>query len=143
MAKTFLPFSGNKPSIAPSQMILADLEKETDGLGAMEYSLDRQSRDSISVSNSNVEEPANPCVLPTQVLRQFQFTFLIRHPRLSIPSAYKMTIPPLSERTGWNKFMPEDAGYKELRVLFDYLRDTGILCHHENHGIKQLLTAVH
>lgn len=124
-------------------MILADLEKETDGLGAMEYSLDRQSRDSISVSNSNVEEPANPCVLPTQVLRQFQFTFLIRHPRLSIPSAYKMTIPPLSERTGWNKFMPEDAGYKELRVLFDYLRDTGILCHHENHGIKQLLTAVH
>jgi hypothetical protein len=67
------------------------------------------------------EEPGNPTVLPLEVLKQFQFTFLIRHPRRAIPSYYRCTVPPLDEVTGFYDFMPNEAGYKELVRLFDYL----------------------
>ena len=69
-------------------------------------------------------EPGNPTVLPDQVLREFHFTFLIRHPRSSIPSYYRCTVPPLDEVTGWYEFLPLEAGYRELRRLFDYLQST-------------------
>jgi hypothetical protein len=71
------------------------------------------------------KEAANPTVAPEEVLRKYHFTFLIRHPRSSIPSYYRCTIPPLSKMTGWNYFDPREAGYKELRALFDYLVKTG------------------
>ncbi|KAF4992989.1 hypothetical protein FGRMN_6793 [Fusarium graminum] len=67
------------------------------------------------------EEPSNPTVLPLEVLKQFQFTFLIRHPRRAIPSYYRCTVPPLDEVTGFYDFMPNEAGYKELVRFFDYL----------------------
>jgi hypothetical protein len=68
-------------------------------------------------------EEGNPTVIPTEVLKTFHFTFLIRHPRSSIPSYYRCTIPPLDEITGFYNFMPSEAGYDELRRVFDYLRD--------------------
>ena len=64
----------------------------------------------------------NPTVIPDSVLSTFHFTFLIRHPRSSIPSYYRCTIPPLNAVTGFDQFLPEEAGYDELRRLFDYLR---------------------
>ncbi|KAH7201949.1 P-loop containing nucleoside triphosphate hydrolase protein [Fusarium oxysporum] len=67
------------------------------------------------------EEPGNPTVLPLEVLKQFQFTFLIRHPRRAIPSYYRCTVPPLDEVTGFYDFMPNEAGYKELVRFFDFL----------------------
>lgn len=67
------------------------------------------------------DEPGNPTVLPLEVLKQFQFTFLIRHPRRAIPSYYRCTVPPLDEVTGFYEFMPNEAGYKELVRFFDYL----------------------
>ncbi|KAM0349382.1 hypothetical protein ACHAPU_003791 [Fusarium lateritium] len=67
------------------------------------------------------EEPGNPTVMPLEVLKQFQFTFLIRHPRRAIPSYYRCTVPPLDEVTGFYDFMPNEAGYKELVRFFDYL----------------------
>ncbi|KAM0271697.1 hypothetical protein ACHAPA_002462 [Fusarium lateritium] len=67
------------------------------------------------------EEAGNPTVLPIEVLKQFQFTFLIRHPRRAIPSYYRCTVPPLDEVTGFYDFMPNEAGYKELVRFFDYL----------------------
>ncbi|KAI9838104.1 MAG: hypothetical protein M1819_006260 [Sarea resinae] len=70
-------------------------------------------------------EPNNPTVIPTEILKQFQFTFLIRHPRRSIPSYYRCTVPPLDEVTGFYNFMPSEAGYDELRRVFDYLRSIG------------------
>lgn len=66
-------------------------------------------------------EPGNPTVLPIDTLRKFQWTFLIRHPRRSIPSYYRCTVPPLDEMTGFYNFMPSEAGYEELRCLFDFL----------------------
>jgi len=69
-----------------------------------------------------VIEPGNPTVVPEALLRQFHFTFLIRHPRSSIPSYYRCTIPPLDEITGFYNFRPDEAGYLELRKMFDFLK---------------------
>lgn len=74
---------------------------------------------------STLAEPGNPTIMPEELLKQFHFTFLIRHPRSSIPSYWRCTVPPLSEMTGWDYFMPKEAGYRELRTLFDYLRKVG------------------
>lgn len=70
-------------------------------------------------------ELRNPTVVPSEILGQFHFTFLIRHPRYSIPSYYRCTVPPLNEVTGFHNFMPSEAGYDELRRVFDYLRVVG------------------
>lgn len=67
----------------------------------------------------------NPTTLPLEILQNFHFTFLIRHPRLSIPSLYKCSTPPMSSITGFHGFRSADAGYDELRRLFDYLRSVG------------------
>lgn len=67
-------------------------------------------------------EPGNPTVVPAEILKQFHFTFLIRHPRHSIPSYWRCTIPPLDKVTGFYDFMPSEAGYDELRRVFDFLR---------------------
>lgn len=69
-------------------------------------------------------EPGNPTVIPDAILRKFHFTFLIRHPRSSIPSFYRCCIPPLDKVTGFHFLNPSEAGYAELRRLFAYLRST-------------------
>ncbi|KAK0622875.1 P-loop containing nucleoside triphosphate hydrolase protein [Immersiella caudata] len=69
----------------------------------------------------------NPTALPLPILREFHFTFLIRHPRRAIPSYYRCTIPPLSSKTGFHHFLPSEAGYDELRRTFDYLRSAGVI----------------
>ncbi|EHA50786.1 hypothetical protein MCOR27_001334 [Pyricularia oryzae] len=76
-------------------------------------------------------EPGNPSVMPLDMLREFHFTFLIRHPRRSIPSYYRCTIPPLDEKTGFKNFMPSEAGYIEVRNMFDYLLSQGIIGPHK------------
>ncbi|KAF2736327.1 hypothetical protein EJ04DRAFT_511146 [Polyplosphaeria fusca] len=70
-------------------------------------------------------QPNNPTVVPADLLKEFHFIFLIRHPRNSIPSYYRCTVPPLDEITGFFNFRPDEAGYDELRRLFDYLRAEG------------------
>jgi hypothetical protein len=81
-------------------------------------------------TNGTTPKPAaipNPTVIPLPILRNFHFAFLIRHPRRSMPSYYRCTIPPLSAKTGWDSFLPSEAGYDELRRLFDYLRQVGLV----------------
>lgn len=63
----------------------------------------------------------NPSILPCSVLSRFQFTFLIRDPRTAIPSLYRCTVPPLNEKTGMQMFLTSEIGYRELRLLLDYL----------------------
>lgn len=72
-------------------------------------------------------EASNPTVVPREILERFHFTFLIRHPNRAIPSYYRCCIPPLVEKTGFNPFLPSEAGYDELRALFDYCKDTGLV----------------
>ncbi|KAK6839260.1 hypothetical protein PG987_005126 [Apiospora arundinis] len=78
----------------------------------------------IRMSDASASEISNPTVLPDEILRGYHFTFLIRHPRFSIPSLYKISTPPGSDTTGWHGFHSDDAGYLELRTLFDYLKST-------------------
>lgn len=84
----------------------------------------------------------NPTVVPREILEQFHFTFLIRHPRYAIPSYYRCCIPPLVERTGFSPFLPSEAGYVELRRLFDYCKDTGLVgpavCGQDNSGVETM-----
>ncbi|KAL2752722.1 hypothetical protein ACRALDRAFT_2112793 [Sodiomyces alcalophilus JCM 7366] len=75
---------------------------------------------------SLLAEPNNPTIIPIDILRRFQFTFLIRHPRRSIPSYYRCCVPPLQEVTGYI-FDPKEAGYSELRRLLDFLIREGLV----------------
>ncbi|KAH6636117.1 P-loop containing nucleoside triphosphate hydrolase protein [Chaetomium tenue] len=78
-------------------------------------------------NTTTTSSDSNPTVVPLPLLREFHFTFLIRHPRRAIPSYYRCTIPPLSAKTGFHSFMPNEAGYDELRRLFDYLLQERII----------------
>ncbi|KAM0284385.1 hypothetical protein ACHAQH_001961 [Verticillium albo-atrum] len=80
-----------------------------------------------SVGGRSSTEPNNPTVMPVDILRKFQFTFLIRHPRRSIPSYFRCTVPPLDEVTGFYNFDPAEAGYDELRRFFDFLLKEGLI----------------
>ncbi|KAK8013653.1 hypothetical protein PG991_009246 [Apiospora marii] len=69
----------------------------------------------------------NPTVLPFEVLRQFHWALLIRNPQQSIPSLYRLSSTPAKrEATGWHYFLPSEAGYAELRRMFDYLLGQGL-----------------
>jgi hypothetical protein len=107
---------------------------ETNGTnGEVKDATDKDSAVSVSSDKGapfpydTPSEPNNPSVMPKELLEKFHFTFLIRHPRNSIPSYYRCCVPPLVEKTGFNEFMPEEAGYDELRRFFDYCKDTGIV----------------
>ncbi|MCJ1387378.1 hypothetical protein MMC18_000221 [Xylographa bjoerkii] len=127
MAYYLVPPDGKPVSIAPS---LARIERGvgTDGT-AQHLTNGLTSPESGEAKDTNqLEQNAksdNPTVLPKAILKRFHFTFLIRHPRSSIPSYYRCTIPPLDEATGFYNFMPSEAGYDELRRFFDYLRSLG------------------
>lgn len=60
-------------------------------------------------------------MLPTSILQTFQFVFLIRKPSSAIPSLYRCFIPPLSDLTDERMLDPTELGYRELRILFEYL----------------------
>ena len=72
-------------------------------------------------------EPNNPTVVPTSLLSKFHWIFLIRDPHRSIPSYYRCTIPPLDKLTGFYEFYPSEAGYVEVRLVFDYLQSIGLI----------------
>lgn len=124
MAYYILPLEGTTPSVAPS---LSRIER---GVGTNAQSNvhvvgmanGATTNEDLSKSGDAV---ANPTILPTEILEGFHFAFLIRHPRYSVPSYFRCTVPPLDEKTGFYEFLPHEAGYRELRILFDYLRSVG------------------
>ena len=121
MSYYLVPPDGKPSSIAPS------LARKERGIGTFEPHFDAVANAAKLAPNTYATEPElrNPTVIPSDILGQFHFTFLIRHPRYSIPSYYRCTVPPLDEVTGFYKFMPSEAGYYELRRVFDYLRVVG------------------
>ncbi|MCJ1378316.1 hypothetical protein MMC17_001413 [Xylographa soralifera] len=127
MAYYLVPPEKKTVSIAPS---LSRIERGVGTNGSYQYlTNDPTNAKSDDYKDTNQLEPSakpsNPTVIPEAILKRFHFTFLIRHPRSSIPSYYRCTIPPMDEATGFFSFMPSEAGYDELRRLFDYLRSLG------------------
>ncbi|KAL9633888.1 MAG: hypothetical protein Q9204_003220 [Flavoplaca sp. TL-2023a] len=77
---------------------------------------------SLQAQNLSNKGP-NPTLLPTEFVNSCKVVFLIRNPSAAIPSLYRCFIPPLSAQTGDTRLDPTELGYRELRILFDYLRD--------------------
>jgi hypothetical protein len=75
------------------------------------------------VSKSSEDALQDPTVLPDHILNDLRVIFLIRAPNLSIPSYYRCCIPPQSEETGFDHYRNDEAGYKELRILYDYMTE--------------------
>lgn len=72
-------------------------------------------------SDSPAADSANPTMVPTEFLTDMNYVFLVRPPHLSIPSYYKCCIPPQSKETGFDHYRSSEAGYRELRILYDYV----------------------
>ncbi|KAL1592392.1 helicase [Paraconiothyrium brasiliense] len=125
MAYYWMPPDNNPPKIAPSLINY----KRGVGTNTTELSpvTTRTDKDGPPYPYPTEGEPGNPTVLPRDLLSQFHFTFLIRHPKHSIPSYQRCTTAPLDKVTGWNYVNTNEAGYSELRRLFDYLRKEGIV----------------
>ncbi|KAF2026760.1 hypothetical protein EK21DRAFT_115491 [Setomelanomma holmii] len=123
MAQYWIPPNRKPATVAPS---LANYRR---GVGTDTTQLSpvqtRKSSEGPPYPYDTQGEPNNPAVIPADLLATYHFTFLIRHPRYSIPSYYRCTIPPLDKMTGFYNFRPDEAGYDELRQLFDYLRSEG------------------
>jgi hypothetical protein len=121
MAQYWIPPSGKPAQIAPS---LVNYKR---GVGTDTTALPNggptPAKSGPPYPYPTKGEEGNPTVVPRDLLAEFHFAFLIRHPKHSIPSYYRCTIPPLDEVTGFYNFRPDEAGYNELRRLFDYLRE--------------------
>lgn len=81
----------------------------------------------IAASYGGGSEAGNPSVVPLEVLGKIHFIFLVRHPRFSIPSFYRKCTPPFNTGSDFEGFAPQDAGYLQLRILLDYLREAGVV----------------
>ena len=70
---------------------------------------------------------SNPSLIPSHLLLDPSIihTFLIRTPVKACPSYYRLCQPPASAVTGFHYYDPQEAGYRELRLLFDFLRSEG------------------
>lgn len=72
-------------------------------------------------------EEDNPTIIPKHLLSKLKHTFLLRDPHKSIPSYWRMCIGDASRETGFLFYDPNEAGYSELRTLFDYVHNlTGV-----------------
>lgn len=144
MAQYWIPTHGKPVSIAPSLLgYKRGVGTSTNGILTNGISTNgtytngapsSESANSHNSINGSVKlpyptpaEPGNPTVVPEALLSRFHFTFLIRHPRSSIPSYYRCTLEPLRAMTGWEHFDPAEAGYSELRRFFDYVREKGLV----------------
>ena len=131
MAYYLMPLDGKPVDTAPSlysvKRGIGTNGTVSNGNGATNGSATKGS----SVSNGSVKNDGNPTVVPVSHLKHFHFTFLIRDPHYSIPSYYRCTIPPLDELTGFTYFDEGEAGYVQLRRLFDYLLKEGLIGPHD------------
>ncbi|KAE8145209.1 hypothetical protein BDV25DRAFT_133992 [Aspergillus avenaceus] len=131
------PPSGKPASIAPS------LKRVERGVGTGSNGSVEHSANGVgNVANGHTEdvkktypyntepEPGNPTVMPKELLSRFHFAFLIRDPHYSVPSYYRCTIPPLDKVTGFSYYDPAEAGYDEVRRIFDYLRSVRLIGPH-------------
>jgi len=59
-------------------------------------------------------------------LQKMHHVFLIRSPKLACPSYYRCCVGDAATETNFSHYDPEEAGYRELRTLFDYIRENKV-----------------
>ncbi len=130
MAKFFVPPGQRPVSLAPS--VLGDDQTYPNNLDSVqtiktkanipsERLIQMLSSTFDALDSPGIAESENPTVLPSSLLKQFHFVFLIRPPRDSVPSYYRLTLEPYSALNGMYYFLANDISYRELRAMFDYL----------------------
>lgn len=137
MARHLIPPDGKAASIAPSllahdhptQTQITSLLVDNHGTEQestrehTEHNGDHTSQNGYHTSQS--VKALNPSVIPAAKLQELHHTFLIRNPRLSVPSVYRLSMPQKSHVTKWFEFSMVDTGYRELHLLFDFLKSIG------------------
>ena len=114
-----MPPADVPPAIAPS------LSRKKRGVGTVEDTISGHETSTNGIQNGyKANDVDNPTVISPEILENFSFAFLIRHPQNSIPSLLRCVVPPLCQLTGFTGFDPAEAGYGEVRKLFDYVRST-------------------
>ena len=130
MARHLIPPDGKVAAIAPS-LLAPDGQTKTEepnfsiNKPSQEQPAPKDITETNGASNPRGNETLNPSVIPAVKLQELHHTFLIRNPRLSIPSVYRLSTPEMSSITGWKEFSTADTGYRELRLLFDFLKSIG------------------
>lgn len=130
MAKFLVP-PGHRPvTIAPSVLSIGD-DNPANGAHSPgtrvkatvpdEYAVETSSSNFYALCSPGIAEVGNPTVLPSPLLENFQWVFLIRPPEDSVPSYYRLTFEPYSSLNGMYYLLPNDVSYSELRAMFDYL----------------------
>lgn len=79
----------------------------------------------LSSSFDQSKQHTNVTILPDEEFSKFNYVILIRSPHLSVPSYYTCCIPPKNEKTGFDHYRSDEAGYRELRKLYDYWKNNG------------------
>ena len=59
-------------------------------------------------------------------LKKMNHIFLIRSPARAVPSHYRLCSGEMAEITGFSYYDPAEAGYKELKLLFDHICEAAI-----------------
>ncbi|ORY92928.1 hypothetical protein BCR35DRAFT_320083 [Leucosporidium creatinivorum] len=77
---------------------------------------------SFSSTPTTSDDDDNPTLIPTSTLLSPStvHTFLIRTPTKAIPSYHRLCYP--GAPTDFDYFDPEEAGYREVRALFDFIK---------------------
>jgi len=101
MAKYFVPCNQRPVSLAPS--LIASADANTPSLSVPNSTFKTTAvpivgSEKLSPGTTPYDTPAepnNPTVIPTALMKQFHYVFLIRHPRYSVPSFYRLSRPDL------------------------------------------------
>src|ERR1700709_808953 len=99
MAHYLVPPEGKSPTIAPSLLPPKKGVGTSTPSAAVNGTTNGTNGFKAPFPYHTEAEPGNPTVVPRDILAKFHFTFLIRHPRSSIPSYWRCTIPPLDKVT--------------------------------------------
>jgi hypothetical protein len=74
----------------------------------------------------NRSKDGDQVIVTTENLKKMNHIFLIRSPKLACPSYYRCCMGDASKETNFSHYDPEEAGYRELRTLFDHINENGI-----------------
>lgn len=77
----------------------------------------------VKLSGSSDRE--DQLVVSVEDLRQMNHIFLIRSPELACPSYFRCCVGDAAKETNFSHYDPDEAGYRELRALFDHVRKLG------------------